>query len=76
MVSPLAASLSGGTAKLALLGDGYAIEWVDVDEHIGVEGLLAGRQSGESYHSFERWLATRNTSSELERANNSNAVDG
>jgi len=46
-----------------LLGDGYAIEWVDLDEHIGVEGLLAGRQSGESYHSFERWLATRGTSS-------------
>lgn len=42
-----------------LLGDGYAIEWVDLDEHIGVEGLLAGRHSGESNHSFERWLATR-----------------
>lgn len=45
-----------------LLGDGYAIEWVNLDEQIGVEGLLAGRQSGESRHSFERWLATRNTS--------------
>ena len=31
-----------------LLGDGYAIEWPDLDEHIGLEGLLAGRQSGES----------------------------
>lgn len=45
-----------------LLGDGYAIEWTDLDEHIGIEGLLAGRQSGESKRSFERWLATRNTS--------------
>lgn len=45
-----------------LLGDGYAIEWVDLDEHIGIEGLLAGRRSGESYQSFERWIATRNTS--------------
>ncbi len=45
-----------------LLGDGYAIEWVDLDEHIGVEGLLAGRRSGESQRSFERWLATRATS--------------
>ena len=45
-----------------LLGDGYAIEWVDLDEHIGVEGLLAGRRSGESQRSFERWLATRSTS--------------
>jgi hypothetical protein len=45
-----------------LLGDGYAIEWVNLDEHIGVEGLLAGRQSGESPRSFERWLATRGAS--------------
>jgi hypothetical protein len=42
-----------------LLGDGYAIEWPDLDEHIGIEGLLAGRSSGESHQSFERWLATR-----------------
>ncbi|NJL23231.1 MAG: DUF2442 domain-containing protein [Leptolyngbyaceae cyanobacterium SM1_3_5] len=44
-----------------LLGDGYAIEWIDLDEHIGIEGLLAGRHSSESPHSFERWLATRNS---------------
>ena len=42
-----------------LLGDGYAIEWSDLDEHIGIEGLLAGRRSGESKKSFERWLAAR-----------------
>jgi hypothetical protein len=42
-----------------LLGDGYAIEWPDLDEHIGIEGLLAGRRSGESKKSLERWLATR-----------------
>lgn len=42
-----------------LLGDGYAIEWLDLDEHIGVEGLLAGRCSGESDRSFKRWLAIR-----------------
>ena len=28
-----------------LLGDGYAIEWPDLDEHIEIEGLLAGRRS-------------------------------
>lgn len=49
-----------------LLGDGYAIEWVDLDEHIGVEGLLAGRQGGESQQSFQRWLATRNASLDLQ----------
>jgi len=42
-----------------LLGDGYAIEWPDLDEHVGVEGLLAGRQSSESPQSLKRWLAAR-----------------
>ncbi len=42
-----------------LLGDGYAIEWLDLDEHIGIEGLLAGKRSGESHQSLERWLITR-----------------
>lgn len=42
-----------------LLGDGYAIEWPDLDEHIGIEGLLAGRHSGESRKSLDRWLSTR-----------------
>ncbi len=42
-----------------LLGDGYAIEWPDLDEHIGIEGLLAGRHSGESPQSLRRWLASR-----------------
>lgn len=42
-----------------LLGNGYAIEWPDLDEHIGIEGLLAGRRGGESKRSFERWLASR-----------------
>jgi Protein of unknown function (DUF2442) len=42
-----------------LLGDGYAIEWPDLDEHIGVEGLIAGNHSGESARSFNRWLESR-----------------
>ena len=42
-----------------ILGDGYAIEWPDLDEHIGVEGLLAGRRSGESEPSFSQWLQER-----------------
>lgn len=44
-----------------LLGEGYAVEWPDLDEHIGIEGLLAGRRSGESQKSLERWLASRST---------------
>jgi hypothetical protein len=43
-----------------LLGEGYAIQWSDVDEHIGVERLLAGRRSGENQASINRWLALRN----------------
>ncbi len=46
-----------------LLGDGYAIEWPDLDEHIGIEGLLAGRRSGESQQSLERWLASHRSRS-------------
>ncbi|MCB0089962.1 MAG: DUF2442 domain-containing protein [Caldilineaceae bacterium] len=46
-------------AHWEFLGDGYAIEWPDLDEHIGIEGLLAGRKSGESEASFQKWLASR-----------------
>jgi hypothetical protein len=42
-----------------LLGDGFGIEWPDIDEFISIKGLLAGRRSGESQRSFERWLAGR-----------------
>jgi hypothetical protein len=47
-----------------LLGDGYAIEWPRLDEHIGIEGLLAGRHSGESPQSLQRWRASRNKKSD------------
>ncbi len=46
-----------------LLGDGYAIEWPDIDEHIGLEGLLAGRRSSESEKSLKRWLTSRGAGS-------------
>jgi hypothetical protein len=42
-----------------LLGQGYAIEWPDIDEHIGIEGLVAGRKSGESQASLSKWLQQR-----------------
>src|SRR5438309_11956436 len=45
--------------NVQLLGDGYAMEWPALDEHIGVEGLFAGRRSGESAASLQRWLVTR-----------------
>jgi hypothetical protein len=52
-----------------LIGGGYAIEWPDLDEHIGVEGLLAGNRSGESAHSLNRWLASRTKQDKKKKAN-------
>ena len=41
------------------IGRGNGIHWDDIDEDISVEGLLAGRPSGESQESFKKWLAKR-----------------
>ena len=40
-------------------GAGYGIHWPDLDEDIGVEGLLLGRKSTESAASLEKWLQRR-----------------
>jgi len=42
-----------------LIGKGQGIHWPDIDEDISIEGLLAGRPSGESQKSFKKWLAQR-----------------
>ena len=42
-----------------LIGKGHGIHWEDLDEDISVEGLLAGKPSGESHTSFRNWLANR-----------------
>ncbi|MCB7130428.1 MAG: DUF2442 domain-containing protein [Candidatus Brocadiales bacterium] len=44
-----------------LIGKGQGIHWKDIDEDISVEGLLAGRPSGESQESFKKWLNLRTT---------------
>ena len=46
-------------ANLEISGAGLGIHWPEIDEDIGVEGLILGRKSTESPSSFERWLATR-----------------
>ena len=38
---------------------GYGIHWPDVDEDIGVEGLLLGKKSTKSADSLSRWLERR-----------------
>ena len=40
-------------------GAGYSIHWPELDEDITVEGLLAGRRSGETPQSLKRWLSLR-----------------
>jgi len=42
-----------------LIGRGQGVHWEDLDEDISVEGLLAGKPSGESQASFKKWLAER-----------------
>ena len=46
-------------AAWRLVGKGQGIHWEALDEDISVEGLLAGRPSGESQASFKRWLEGR-----------------
>jgi len=45
--------------KWRLIGDGQGIHWEDIDEDISLEGLLAGKSSGESRASFRKWLNRR-----------------
>ena len=42
-----------------LIGKGQGIHWEDIDEDISIEGLLAGKPSGESQASFKKWLSQR-----------------
>jgi hypothetical protein len=42
-----------------LIGRGEGIHWPDLDEDISVEGVLAGRRSGETQRSLQRWLEAR-----------------
>jgi hypothetical protein len=42
-----------------LIARGHGIHWEDIDEDVSVEGLLAGRPSGESQASFKKWLNNR-----------------
>ncbi|MEK6304574.1 MAG: DUF2442 domain-containing protein [Acidobacteriota bacterium] len=55
----LAHGTAGERANLQISGAGYGVHWPDLDEDIGVEGLLLGKRSSESASSFERWLQRR-----------------
>lgn len=55
----LANATSQERANFRLVGNGLGIHWPNLDEDIGVEGLLLGRKSSESPESFQRWLENR-----------------
>lgn len=46
-------------ANVQISGAGFGFRWPDLDEDLGVEGLLLGKHSSESPESFERWLQKR-----------------
>jgi len=47
-------------------GAGHGIYWPDLDEDIGVDGLLLGKHSTESPASFARWLKRRDSGQDEE----------
>lgn len=55
-------------------GAGYGVHWPDLDEDIGVEGLLLGRKSAESRSSLERWLRERMDRKRERESNHSHDV--
>lgn len=46
-------------ANWRLIGEGEGLHWPELDEDISVEGLLAGRPSGETQASLRRWFENR-----------------
>jgi hypothetical protein len=46
-------------ADWRLIGRGEGIHWPQLDEDISVEGLIAGRPSGESQTSLAGWIEAR-----------------
>ena len=55
----LAHGIPAERANFQISGAGYGIHWPDLDEDIGIEGLLLGKKSAESPSSLERWLQRR-----------------
>lgn len=49
-----------------IIGRGTGIHWEDLDEYIGVGGIILGQRSGEGPTSFARWLAGRKAREDVE----------
>jgi hypothetical protein len=54
-------------ARWRFIGRGVGIHWPALDEDISVEGLLAGRRSGESQQSLKRWFESRTSARPTKR---------
>jgi len=50
--------------RFRFIGGGEGIHWPDLDEDISIEGIVAGRPSGESQRSLQRWLKSRASKSD------------
>ena len=46
-------------ANVQIAGAGFGLRWPDLDDDIGIEGLLLGKRSNESPLSLEKWLDGR-----------------
>lgn len=46
-------------AHFEIIGDDAIIHWPDLDEDLSVNGILAGRRSGETPESLKKWLEAR-----------------
>lgn len=55
----LAHATKAERANYQISGAGYGIHWPDLDEDIGVDGLLLGKRSLEGRESFAKWLLQR-----------------
>ncbi len=55
----LAHGTAAERANWRLIGEGEGLHWPDLDEDISIEGLLAGRGSGETQASLRRWFESR-----------------
>jgi hypothetical protein len=47
-----------------LVAGGEGIHWPELDEDISVEGIVAGRASGETQRSLQKWLDSRRRAGE------------
>ena len=55
----LADGAPAGRANFQISGAGFGIHWPELDEDIGIEGLMLGKKSSESPASFQNWLQRR-----------------